>query len=1055
MKKLRILAWITFFLVFLSMVMSVKHFQSEESNAFSNTIQHQFNGEWYMVLLDDAGVQALAYNHVQELVRDAFVAGNFQEVYLPYKGECEAGNLVVFQTAILEMYSDMTLRFTSVDTAVCVYLDGNLLYQYGFEGDGTPGEAVGSSEHIVEIPSTFENGELWIVQISPCPDAAATLDSVEFDMQGTVVINVVGNNIADMGCCLMIMLMAFLMFVLALIRKYTHQPLRGEGYLGFAGIAAGVGCFIATDTLAVLYNIQEAYAMYEYLALMVPLFLAVYFECSLGAVYPRRCSAVLVLAVASALLQLLLNGTGVRTIDEMVWLSALTLGGVCAVSFVGLIQCYRRLRYVQTLLAAVAVCVLFLGAIVNVGLENIYSVVIYQYCVTVFGSMMAVVHILQLSQEYRENVEKSARRLAEEIKLVEQQNVQLALAKQDADAARHEALAANEAKGKFLAHMSHEIRTPINAVLGMDEMILREAQEPGIREYAMDIYTAGHTLLSLINDILDFSKIESGKMEIVPVTYDISSLIHDLANMAAQRAKDKNIRIEVNVDPQTPCQMYGDDVRIRQVLTNLLTNAVKYTQEGTVWLRVKCNRSDGIAVLTFEVEDTGIGIRAEDLPKLFAEFERIEEERNRNIEGTGLGMSITIQLLSLLGSRLRVESVYGEGSKFYFELEQGVVDSTPIGDFEARVQQIAEDYCYSTKLCAPGAKILVVDDNAVNRKVLRGLLKETRIQVTEAESGEQCLALVQENYYDLIFLDHMMPKMDGVETLHHMKALRDFPCQRTPVVVLTANAISGAREQYLAEGFDAFLSKPIVPEKLENLVKNMLPEELLVEAVPLEDCAKSAELPEAFPPVDGLDWQYAWMHLPDKELLEYTVKEFYAQIDSAAERLEQAYYRIAEAERLEQYRIQVHAMKSLAATVGILPLSGVAKLLESAAREGELEVLTSVTPVFLAEWRSYSMKLQGVFGIGNAVQLQIDDISVILALLDMIRFSMQELDIDKADRLMEQLQAYAYPEETEGHIKRLAEAVTNLDSAEVDACAEVLMEQLKSVDTWNNLGSEE
>ncbi|MDE6983024.1 MAG: response regulator, partial [Lachnospiraceae bacterium] len=638
---------------------------------------------------------------------------------------------------------------------------------------------------------------------------------------------------------------------------------------------------------------------------------------------------------------------------------------------------------------------------------------------------------------------------------VEQQNVELALAKQDADAARHEALAANEAKGKFLAHMSHEIRTPINAVLGMDEMILREAKEPAIREYAMDIYTAGQTLLSLINDILDFSKIESGKMEIVPVAYDISSLIHDLANMTAQRAKNKDIKLEVQVDSQIPCQLYGDDVRIRQVLTNILTNAVKYTREGTVWLRVNCAQTDGIAALTFEVEDTGIGIRKEDLPKLSAEFERIEEDRNRNIEGTGLGMSITIQLLSLLGSRLQVESVYGKGSRFYFELKQEIVDETPIGDFEARVQRIAEDYHYSARLCAPDAKILVVDDNAVNRRVLRGLLKETRIQVSEAESGAQCLALVQENHYDLIFLDHMMPEMDGVEALHRIKALQDFPCQGTPVVVLTANAVSGAREHYLSEGFDDFLSKPIVPEKLENLIKKMLPEKLLAEAEPQEASASPAEILEEFPPVDGLDWQYAWMHLPDRELLEYTVKEFYAQIDSAADRLEQAYGGIIDAGQLAQYRIQVHAMKGLAATVGILPLSGVARLLESAAREGRLEVIASVTPVFLEEWRSYSRKLQGVFGIGSAVRTQINDTSVILALLEMLRLSMQELDIDKADQLMGQLQSYEYPKETKQSVRRLAEAVTNLDSAGADAGVEALMEQFRSVETWTDSDSEE
>lgn len=1042
MKKWRILAWLTVLLTFLAMSMAVKRFQTEGAAAPADSIEYSFSGEWRVISLDGAGTWLRTSGGIQKPVSDALAAGDYQEISLPYEGKSGAGDLVVFQTVLLDRYPGLTLRFAACDTAVCVYLDGELLYQYGFGEDGTPEETAGSSEHVVDIPDAFESGELWIVQMSPYPDAAAALGGVRFDTQESMVITVVGNNVADMGCCLLIMLTAFLMFVLALIRQYTNQPARGELYLGFAGIAAGVNCFIATDTLAVLYNIQEAYVMQEYLVLILCLFLAMYFECSLRTLYPRRYTAVLLSVVFGVLLQLVLHVSGVRYLEEMVLLPAFMVGGVCAAGIAGLIRFYRSRRYVQTLLAVGAVCVMFFCGIANIVFVHINTQLAYQYGMTAFGILMAAAHILQLSREYRENVEKSARLLAEKIKIAERQNIQLAAAKQDADAARHEALAANEAKGKFLAHMSHEIRTPINAVLGMDEMILRESREPDIKEYAMDIYSAGQTLLSLINDILDFSKIESGKMEIVPVTYDVSSLIHDLANMTAQRAKNKNIVFEVSVDAGIPCQLYGDDVRIRQVLTNILTNAVKYTHEGTVWLRVKGVRKEESAVLTFEVEDTGIGIREEDMPKLSAEFERIEEDRNRNIEGTGLGMSITIQLLALLGSRLQVESVYGEGSKFFFELEQKIVDGTPIGDFESRVRQTAQDYRYTAKFCAPDAKILVVDDNEVNRRVLRSLLKETHIQVTEAESGAQCLVLVKENHYDLIFLDHMMPDMDGVETLHYIKTFTDFPCQGTPIVVLTANAVSGAREQYLSEGFDDFLAKPIVPEKLESLIRNMLPEELLAEAVPQEESDGQEDCLEELPPVDGLDWQYAWMHLPDRELLEYTVKEFYAQIDSAADRLEQAYARIAEAGQPEQYRIQVHAMKGLAATVGILPLSGVAKLLESASRDGDLETVVSVTPAFLAEWRSYGTKLHGVFGIGSAARQQITDTSVIAALLEMIRLSMQELDIDRADQLMGELQAYAYPDEIEQNIRKLAEAVTNLDSAGADACVKLLAEQL-------------
>lgn len=1042
MKRWRMLAWFTFLLLFVSMVISVKQFQIEETNSFINSIQYSFDVDWNMVSLDSAEACFQTYNDMQEIVRDALKTGNYQKVHLPYKGESNPGDIVVFQTMILQRGTDL-LRFTSNNTAVGVYLDGKLLYQYGLEPDRTPKKITGESEHIVSIPNQFENGELWIIQTSPYPNAASTLDNVKLITQDSVTINVFGNSVTDVGCCLLIMLTAFLMFLLELIRRYTHQPLKGELYLGLVCMAAGVNCFIATDTLAIFYDIPEAYAMKAYLPLMISLFLAMYSECIFSVTYPRRYTILLLFVVFSVLLQLLLNVSGVQTMEGMAPLSALTTGIACAVSIVGLLQFYRNHGYGRTLLAGGAICAIFFSSIINILFSNINGDVIYQYSMTAFSIIMASIHILQLSQEYRKNVEKNAHLLEEEIKVIERQNMQLTIAKQDADMARHEALVANEAKGKFLAHMSHEIRTPINAVLGMDEMILRESKESNIKEYAMDIYTAGQTLLSLINDILDFSKIESGKMEIVSVTYDIRCLIHDLVNMTVQRAKDKKIKFEVNVDSGIPCQLYGDDARIRQVLTNILTNAVKYTHEGTVWLRVKCAQINDEATLIFEVEDTGIGIREEDLPKLSAEFERIDEDKNRNIEGTGLGMSITIQLLALLGSRLQVESVYGKGSKFFFELKQKIVDKTPIGDFDFRVHQTARDYHYKVKFYAPDAKILVVDDNAVNRRVLRNLLKETHIQITDVESGSQCLELVQKNYYDLIFLDHMMPEMDGVETLRRIKMLKDFPCQNTPVVVLTANAISGAKEQYLSEGFDDFLSKPIVPDKLESLLKKMLPEQLLTETMPQEESNCSSEFPEDLPPVDGLNWQYAWIHLPDRQLLKYTLNEFYAQIDSAADCLEQSYKQITEGWQMEQYRIQVHAMKSLAATVGIPTLSGVARLLESASRDGNKEIIASVTPAFLAEWRSYRQKLKGVFGIGNMARLEINDVSILLALLEMIRFSMQELDIDKADQLMEQLQTYEYPEEIEQNIKKLAESVKNLDTAETDACTEILMGQLK------------
>lgn len=384
---------------------------------------------------------------------------------------------------------------------------------------------------------------------------------------------------------------------------------------------------------------------------------------------------------------------------------------------------------------------------------------------------------------------------------------------------------ANRAKSEFLARMSHEIRTPINAVIGMNEMVLRESSQDDVKKYSMDIKTSAHALLGIINDILDFSKIESGKMEIVPTEYELNSMLNDLYNMFSLRAREKGLHFEVNVDPKLPSKLYGDDIRIRQVLINLMTNAVKYTRKGTVTFEVAGEREGADAVLHFSVRDTGIGIRQEDIPKLFSAFERIDEEKNRDIEGTGLGMNISLQLLKLMHTDLQVESVYGEGSRFFFALPQGVVDAEPIGNFQERAKKVAREHNYHASFTSPEAEILLVDDNRVNRRVFCGLLKQTKVQITDVGSGRECLDHIRQKHYDLIFLDHMMPEMDVMETMQHMKEMEDNLCKDTPVIMLTANAITGAKEQYLEAGFDDFLAKPIDQAKLERLMMHWMPQE--------------------------------------------------------------------------------------------------------------------------------------------------------------------------------------------------------------------------------------
>lgn len=610
------------------------------------------------------------------------------------------------------------------------------------------------------------------------------------------------------------------------------------------------------------------------------------------------------------------------------------------------------------------------------------------------------------------------------------------------------AIAASEAKSEFLANMSHEIRTPINAVLGMDEMILRESNESEIRDYAMDIYNAGRTLLSLVNDILDVSKIESGKMEIIPVDYDFCSMINDLVNMITIKAKAKNLEFDVDIDSSIPSKLYGDDVRIRQVLTNILTNAVKYTKEGNIWMRVNCKITGSDVRLYFEVEDTGIGIKEEDMGKLFEVFQRIEEKRNRNIEGTGLGMNISMHILELMGSRMNVKSEYGKGSTFSFSLVQKIVDETPIGDFQERIQETDKKYAYSRAFIAPDADILVVDDNDMNRKVFQSLLKPMQIKVTEASGGKESVELATSRHFDIIFMDHMMPEMDGIEAFHKIREFKDGPCKDTPIYVLTANAVVGAKEKYLKEGFDGFLSKPIVSDKLEETIRTSLPSEKVLPA-PENNARERKNYTGApvdeLPVVDGLDWNFAWLHLPEEDLLSSAIKEFCSILKLHADKLQKMYESLLEAkedkeEAFTEYRIQVHSMKSSAAYIGILPLAGMAKVLEDAAREYDEDTINSMHDIFIKKWRSYKDKLSGVFGIGETAQEQNvnkeeADVEILKALFGMIKEAVNELDIDVADDTMAKIDGYIVPDVIIQDVEELKAAVADLDS---DAVAEIV-----------------
>ncbi len=568
------------------------------------------------------------------------------------------------------------------------------------------------------------------------------------------------------------------------------------------------------------------------------------------------------------------------------------------------------------------------------------------------------------------NYERKVNKRMEEVNALEQKREYeakiLMLEKAAADSA-------NKAKSDFLADMSHEIRTPINAVLGMNEMILRESKDDQILEYSSNIKSAGNTLLSIINNILDFSKIEDGKMSLVPVEFDFAELISSLVNSISERARSKKLGFLVDIDESVPSKLYGDDVRISQVIMNLLTNAVKYTETGSVTLMVRnIGINEDNVKLSFDVIDTGIGIKEEDLGKLFESFERIEEKRNRHIEGTGLGISIVVKLLSMMNSKLDVDSKYAIGSTFGFDLSLRVVDPSPVGKLEEKkkISPVGKDE--AEHLYAPAARILVTDDNAMNLKVACNYLKLFGITPVTCSSGRETIELLRKERFDILLLDHMMPQMDGIETLEVLK--QENILNGAAVIALTANAVVGAEEQYLKAGFDGYLSKPIMVDDIENALKKYLPERVIENKV--EDDSSSEVL--EFDAVPGPDVSSvagdntgASLTLAKARSVGLNVdaglgyacgeEDFYLELltdylnCTSDKCVELTSY--LENSDLKNYEVLVHSIKSASKTIGADSLSEQAKELEAASKNNDMDFVKAHHGALVKDFKELAGKL--------------------------------------------------------------------------------------------------
>ncbi|WP_026835888.1 PocR ligand-binding domain-containing protein [Eubacterium xylanophilum] len=709
-------------------------------------------------------------------------------------------------------------------------------------------------------------------------------------------------------------------------------------------------------------------------------------------------------------------------------------------------------------------------------------------------------------------------------------------------------------KSDFLANMSHEIRTPMNAVIGMAQMALREDLPPVARGYINQIISSGTTLLTIINDILDFSKIESGKMQLSPVEYEPIAMINDVASIILSRIGNKDVELILDVSPNVPTVLYGDNIRIKQILINLANNAVKFTESGQVLIRVVPQKyHDDMVDIEISVQDTGIGIKQDHIDRLFSSFYQVDSKRNRNIEGNGLGLAICERLAKQMNGQIGVESVYGEGSLFYVNIPQKIVDSTPVVeigvddgikvlsiieneyirtqldrdldrlgiensylydeemlfdyendeslyvfieenkfgdrireyfetnpnvtgillvDYDTMVQvdldnvlivkkpiyilniaAILRDEDYQSHIAnvevadfdfiAPKAKVLIVDDNAINLTVSEGLLKPLRMKIDTALSGKEAIEKITVDKYDMIFMDHMMPELDGVETTHIIRRFhRDY--KDVPIVALTANAVDGMREKFLAEGFNEFVPKPIEMKVISKVIKNSLPPEK-IERASKSDLPPSMEIMQKNMAEQGLDIHglnvgAAMKLLGNTDLLKAVIKDYYNAIEKKSEIIK----KYETEEDWKNYTIEVHALKSASRQIGAEELADMAADLEKAGNNEDAATIHDLTPAMLDLYLSYIDKLKDYCEEKVVGEKKTPTKDFLMDCFLVMRSAIENLDPDQMDSVIEEMAGYKYPEEQEDMFEYLKDAVNSLD---METCEQVIIsweEMLKS-----------
>lgn len=830
--------------------------------------------------------------------------GSLEDIELPYKAENSKNRIVEFRATVPNL--DFTDRYIFVKSAhqnITIYLNGKEYYNYTYETSQKLNAGFAPNIWLrISLPNEYSGARIRVLVETLQDDGSPTMGTIYIGESVSVFYKIIKLNALPLVLASIIILLGILLLVYWAIYLFKDIVTDGILYIALSAIFSGIWLISQSSARQLLFqNILLVRNMEFFSIMMIPVPAILSLDITEERKNHKSAEEACILIFIVDAICLLLVFLRIADFLEILWIIYCTIGIAGTWAIVSFYRLYRDYRdiFLAKSQNLVAYAVLLISGLLEMSMLSTN----FQGYFLPFGMLIFFLGML------REQV----------------------MAQNKVFDARMRAEAQNSAKSEFLASMSHEIRSPLNAIMGMDEMILRESSEKNIIGYATDIETAGQSLLKIINQILDFSKIEAGRVKIASEEYNLGKVLQEVISLTRVQAENKGLKLKVEIDEETPSMLIGDSGRIRQMLVNILNNAVKYTEHGSVTLNVYAQRAmdSDTKDIHFRVTDTGKGISAENIEKIFDRFQRITGNDSGKVEGTGLGLAITKQMVELMNGHIDVQSIVGKGSSFEMVIPQRLADFEVIGNFEKKYAEISKNEEYHESFTAPDAVILAVDDNEINLRLVESFLKKTKVQLDTVLSGQECIDKVREKKYDLILLDDLMPGMDGRETLDYLRMMEKEHIESTSVICFTANAIAGSREEYMNLGFDDYIAKPVSGDMLEKTVARWLPEEKVTKVIVENNSINTGQNILVSSEERLVDYSIGLDYCMNDEATYGEVLKLF--VDSAKERREKIMEDYVN-KNMKGYVVRTHGLKSTALTIGAISLSDLCKELEYAGK---------------------------------------------------------------------------------------------------------------------------